>query len=67
MFDMFELSPLWRSVLVLLLLLSLLFCSLRVCMLRVASGTPVLYVYIFSSHLLLRLMVSRRVPRAISP
>ena len=41
-FDMFELSPIWRSVQVLLLLLSLLFCSLRVCMFRVASGTPVL-------------------------
>ena len=41
-FDVFELSPLWRSVLVLLLLLSSLFCYLRVCMLRVASGFPVL-------------------------
>ena len=49
----------------LLLLLSLLFCSLGVCIksgLR-DSGT---LVYILSSYLL-RLMVSRRVPRAISP
>ena len=42
-FHKFELSPLWRNVLVLLLLLiSLPFCYLRMCMLRVASRTRVL-------------------------
>ena len=36
-------APLWRSVPVILLLLSSLFCYLLVCMFRVAAGTPVLY------------------------
>ena len=49
-FDMFELSPLGRGVLVLLLLLLyLLFCSLRVCMFRVASGNFNIYSILLSS------------------
>ena len=71
MFDMFGLSPLRRSVLVvlLLLLLSSLFCHLRVCMFKVVSGRVVVS-YIFyqvSPYYLLRLMVFSWGPRAISP
>ena len=67
--DLFELSPLWRSVLVLLLLLlSLLFRFLREGV-HVQSGLRDFgtLIYILSSYLLLRLMVPRRVPRSISP
>ena len=61
-FNMFEFSPLWRSVLVLLLLLSSTF--LLSSGVHVQSGLRDSDTLIY---LLLRLMVPRRVPRAISP